>query len=71
MQYGGAEGSAACIDDEAHQKQRKVEPNITTCVIGNLFHIMDRFNVLMHHDFKAVYFQDIWAALFIMDSGDA
>ena len=25
----------------------------------------------MHHDFKAVYFQDLWAELFIMDGGDA
>ena len=31
---------------------------------------MDRVKVPMHHEFKAVYFQALRSALFIMDEGD-
>ena len=65
------EGSAARVDDKAHQKRRKVEPKITNHVLEYLFHIMERVKVLMHHDFKAFYFQALWAELFTMDAGDA
>ena len=48
----------------------KVEPKLTARVLGDLFHIMDRVKVPMHHDFKAV-FQALWALFFIMDAGNA
>ena len=70
-QDDNAEGSAAHIDDEAHRKRRKVEPKLTTHVLGDLFHIVDRVKVQMHHNFKAVYFQALWVTFFIMDAGDA
>ena len=70
-QDDNAEGSAAHIDDEAHRKRRKVEPKLTTHVLGDLFHIVDRVKVQMHHNFKAVYFQALWVKFFIMDAGDA
>ena len=52
-----AEGSADCINYEAHQKRQKVEPNLTTRVLRDLFHIMDRLKVPMHHNFKTIYFR--------------
>ena len=69
--YGNTEGGTGCIENEAHQKWQKVEPNLTTHVLGGGFCIMDRVKVPMHLNFKSVYFQDFRVACFIMDAGDA
>ena len=70
MQDDYSEGSAALIGEEDHQKGQKVEANLTTYVLGDLFHIVDRVKFPMHHDFKSV-FQDIWVVFFIIDAVDA
>ena len=35
-QYYDDEGSAARVDDKAHQKRKKVEPKLTTRILGDL-----------------------------------
>ena len=66
-----AESSASPVDGEAHQKGLKIKPKLTTRVLGDLFHVMDRVKVPMHHNFEAVHFQDPRAAFFLIDTGDA
>lgn len=39
-------------------------------VLGDAFHFMDRAKVPMHHDFKALYFRALRAAMFIMEESD-
>ena len=39
-------------------------------VLGNLFHFMDRAKLLMYHEYKALYFCSLRAAMFIMNKTD-
>ena len=71
MQDDNYEGSAARIDNKAHQKRQKVEPKLTTRFLGDLFRTMDRVKVLMHHNCKSVYSKALWEEFFIIYAGDA
>ena len=64
------EGDAEGGESERDSKRRKLRQTFITRVLGDLFHIMDRVKVPMHHDFKAAYFAALRSAFFIMDAGD-
>lgn len=39
-------------------------------VLGDLFHFMDRAKLPMHHEYKALFFRSLRAAMFIMNRDD-
>ena len=39
-------------------------------VLGDLFHFMDRAKLPMHHEYKALFFRSLRAAVFIMVKSD-
>lgn len=39
-------------------------------VLGDAFHLMDRAKLPMHHEYKALYFRSLRAAMFIMNKDD-
>lgn len=39
-------------------------------VLGDLFHFMDRAKLLMHHEYKSLFFRCLRAAIFIMNKDD-
>lgn len=56
-------------DVNASQYENRDLPSYRT-VLGDIFHFMDRAKVPMHHEFKALYFRALRAAVFIMNSDD-
>jgi len=40
------------------------------CVLGDIFHFMDRAKLPMHHQYKALFFRALRGAMFIMHKGD-
>lgn len=65
----------ACRDLQAENSMEEVmwrycQPKCVTRVLGDIFHLMDRVKVPMHHDAKAAFFRALRAAFFLMDEED-
>lgn len=60
----------AQVEDVQQQAQTNNSPQKHRTVLGDLFHFMDRAKLPMHHEYKALYFRSLRAAMFIMNSDD-
>lgn len=60
-----AENSTDVADDNDVRDNAPVRK-----VLADLFHVMDRAKVPMHHDYKCLYFRALRAAIFIMNQED-